>query len=124
MDYNTLYDSFGKGRKADTKRAMYWRQYEPYCFLIDEDHKVAYPINRFYKKIGQPRETEYIYYPHHTRMQWLYKDGKQPYFSKSDCSTYSQVVKDIYTKYQVKDFDEKQLASKHEINNWFKKLIK
>jgi hypothetical protein len=117
MDFIALYNSFGKGRKAETNRADYWRQYEPYCFLIDEDAQVAYPINRFYKQLGQPRETKYICYPHYTHMLYVYRDGIQPFFSKQNCIEYNRVIDDIHKTYKVEMFDEKQLARSNDIRN-------
>lgn len=99
MDYyNHLYDLF-KGKT--TQRADYWRCYQPYCFLLDEDNKKAYPVNRFYKQLTQPKGAGFISYPPHTTKIWVYTDDRRPFDSKINCAAFARAVIDIYNYYEV-----------------------
>lgn len=80
MDYLDLYRSY-KGKFACSKRGEYWRQFEPYCVLLNEESNEMYTLNRFYKKLGQPKYTEWIQYPVHTTTIYLYDDGTKPFDS-------------------------------------------
>lgn len=102
MYYHTLYKAY-KGRNACYRRGKYWRQFEPYCFEIDEQNRLAYAINRFYKKLGQDRDVGWIAYPENTtRRIYLYNDDTRPFDSMKDCKRYSIAYSDVNNAYCIK----------------------
>lgn len=104
MDYKLLYDSFGKGKAASLKRADYWRRYEPYCYRINEETNTAYPVNRYYRPLGNPKESVFVKPPPYTLTIYVYNDGTKPFESKRDCLNYAVKIEEITSKYDVSHF--------------------
>lgn len=100
-----MYRSY-RGKNADAHRGEYWRQYEPYCFLLNREKKVAYPLNRFYKQIGQPKDVGWIEYPEHDNGRegriYLYNDGSQPFKSLNDCRVYIEKIQQVMNEFELK----------------------
>ena len=102
MGYEEIYTSY-KGRSACSRRGAYWRQHEPYCFLVDKEKKVAYALNRYYKRIGQDRDVGWINYPDvdGTDRIYLYNDGTRPFDNMKYCRDYITKVEDVKAHYRI-----------------------
>lgn len=55
-----------------------WRVFNPYQFLLDEKQKIAYPLNRLYKNLGNGEYCRSIAFPHHDVTVYMYNDANNP----------------------------------------------
>lgn len=56
-----------------------WQTNMPYAYLLDDVSKVAYPINRHYKNLGNNNREKFIPYPNYNRMEYMYGSRTRPY---------------------------------------------